>query len=959
MKRAIVSIATTLSMILVATSSSAGFSAAQTKAASTAAVQGIEKVQSDASSGMTEYRLKSNGLQVLLAERHSTPIVTVMVVYHVGSRNEAVGFTGSTHFLEHMMFRGTKEHDPLKHTGIDDVLKPIGGLNNATTSYDRTNYYELVPAQYLGTCLELEADRMRNALLRQSDRDSEMTVVRNELERNEDDPTRLLDWSMMAQSYLAHPYHHPVIGWRSDVEKVPLARLRQFYNDFYYPNNATLVVIGDFKTAQALADIEKYFSKVPAAKNAFPKVYTTEPPQEGERRFTVRRGSDLPKVMMGFHSPEAVNSDGYALDVAASILGDDRKQSSRLYKALIDTNLASDCNAYNSELKDPSDFVAYATATPGTALDKVESTLQSELEKLATQPPSPEELDKAKKAVWKSHKIEAADPMGLANQLAEAIAVADWKWWVNLEKNIKAVTAADVQRVARKYFLKKSETVGYYYPAENPNAGESPAPSKLPAPAGYRNDGKLVPSSSSSSLENGAKHARINSEAAEKLKTGNRKLIAVATTTSAPRTSIASQVQKKVLPNGLTVLVMPVKGSGVVAVAGKLRAGDYFHPKDFYSVPDFTADMLDKGSKNLTKDALAQQLELMGTSLDFSASHFMTDFQSDIVREDLANYLGIVSDVLQNPLFPEDELEKEKKQRAAEIQSAMADTGSVASNAFYSSVYKDNCVYYRQPYKDQLAEIPKVNVEQLRAFHKSYIGPANMVLAVVGDVEPSEAFSLVEKNFSSWSGSPAPKIDVADCADAGIKSRTITNQMTDKANVEVLLGTPAAVSIKSKDFYAAQLANAALGHDTLSSRLAELRNKYGYTYGVSSYFSENAFENGPWVLNFTVNPENLNKALPVVHKIVDNFVKTGLTKQELDEEAKRLIGEYIIERMRTPRQLADALTKYEILGLGPKFMDEYAVHMREVTQEDANAAIKKYIVPSKLVTSIAGTLPNK
>lgn len=1005
MKRVFAPLATTLSLALTISSTVLPAAYAQTGQSASSALQ---RVESDPVSGITEYRLKSNNLQVLLAERPSTPIVTVMVVYHVGSRNEAVGYTGSTHFLEHLMFRGTKDHDPKKGTGIDDVLKPIGGINNATTFYDRTNYYEMVPAQYLGTCLELEADRMRNALIRQDDRDSEMTVVRNELERNEDDPGRLLDWNLFAHSFLAHPYHHPVIGWRSDVENVPLARLRKFYNDFYYPNNATLVVIGDFKSANALELINKYFSKVPASPAPFPKVYTTEPPQEGTRRFSVQRGTDLPKVIMGFHAPNATNKDTYPLEVAASILGSDSKQSSRLYKALVDKNLASDCYAYNAGLKDPALFNAFATATPGTPSEKVEAVLLDQLEKLATEPPSEEELDKAKKSVWKRMKLEAADPMGMASQLAEAIAVADWKWWVNLENNIKAVTKEDVQRVARKYFVKRNETVGYYYPiveatkasvsAGSPKTADqpsSPGPAVTPAttpntpavksdapavsptasptappvdvqpeptkplapsaepqkPAGYRHGGKLVSGTSGAMSKSGVLIAAASAAKPGATAKASEPLIM-------PKVSIASQVQKRVLPNGLTLLVMPVKGSGVVAVAGKMRAGDYFHPKGVYSVPDLMAGMLDKGSDHWTKDALAQQLEVMGTSLDFSAGRFWMDFESEIVKEDLTTYLSMVSDVVQHPLFPQEELEKDKKQRAAAIQAAMADNEQVASNAFFSSVYKPDCVYYRQPYPAQLEETTKIAVEQLKDFHKSYVTPANTIIAIVGDIDPAETFAAAEKQFGGWTGAPGTaKIEVNDCTDPAIAARTITNTMADKANVEVMMGTPAALSITSKDFFAASLANAALGHDTLSSRLAELRNKHGFTYGISSFFSENAFENGPWLIDFTVNPENLNKALPVVQKIVADYVKSGISKQELDEESKRLIGEYIIERMRTPRHLADAISKYEILGLGAKFMDEYPANIRAVTQAQANEAIRKYFQMGKMVTSVAGTVP--
>lgn len=931
----------------------------------------IEKVQTDAASGISEYKLKPNGLQVLLAERHHTPIVTVMVVYHVGSRNEAAGYTGATHFLEHMMFRGTKAHDPTKGTGIDDVLKPIGGINNATTFYDRTNYYETVPAEEMGVCLELEADRMRNALLRETDRQQEMTVVRNELERNDDDPGRIVDVNLFAQAYMAHPYHHPVIGWRSDVEGVPIERLRQFYNDFYYPNNATLVVIGDFKSAEALSLITKYFGKVPAAPKAFPKVYTQEAKQQGEKRFVVQRGQDLPKVIFGYHIPKAVDKDTYPLEVAASLLGDDKKQSSRLYKALVDKGLASDCYAYNYSLRDPGMFTVVATATPDTTPAKVEETIATELKRLADEPITDDELDKAKKSVWKRMKLDASDPMGTASQLAEAIAVADWQWWVNLEKNIKAVTKEDVRAAITRHVINSNKTVGYYIPTKKPDAvkeaGKKEPDKKDVEKKDVEKKDVAEPKSSTPPNPTEIKAKLLDIPASfvvaqnieQKPGTSSTAAPSPSKTSTTQRASIAAQVQKRVLPNGLTVLVMPAKGTGVVAVSGKVMAGSYFDPKGQNMTAEFAADMLDKGSAKWSKEEIARQLELMGASLQFSAANFWMSFASEVVREDVPTLLSIIGDVIQNPQFAPEELDKLRKQEVAAIQAAMAETGQVAANAFYNTAYKDGCVYHEDTFNEQLKQLPEIKPELLKQFHATNVTPGNTVISVVGDIDAEEAFDLITKNFSNWSGNKRNSVELADCTAGGIEGKRITNPIPDKTNIDVVMGFPANVSIKSSDFYAASLANSALGHDTISSRLAEIRNKHGYTYGISSYFAENAFPGGPWVVQFSVNPENLNKALPEVDKIINEFVKTGIKPDELKSEDSRLAGEYIVERMRTPSNIADALTKYEMLGLGAKFMDEYPQRLKSVTVPEANDAIKKYFNTKDLLMSVAGTLPAK
>src|SRR5436853_5413169 len=252
--------------------------------------------------GIREYKLE-NGMKVLLVENRVAPVATVMVLYKVGSRNEAVGYTGSTHLLEHMMFKGTPTFNKEKNTQIAATLQKIGAAFNATTWYDRTNYFETVPSDQLELAIQLEADRMRNSFIADADRQSEMTVVRNELERGQHEPSEVLDEAVYAAAFREHPYHHPTIGWRADVEGVPTSRLKEFYDTFYHPNNATVILVGDFEEAQALSQINKYFGAYQASSMPIPEVYTEEPQQQGERRLVIRRAGELALVQMGFHTP--------------------------------------------------------------------------------------------------------------------------------------------------------------------------------------------------------------------------------------------------------------------------------------------------------------------------------------------------------------------------------------------------------------------------------------------------------------------------------------------------------------------------------------------------------------------------------------------------------------------------------------------------------------------------------
>src|SRR3954462_164743 len=318
-------------------------------AASSATPSGFTHVRTEGE--ISEYRLDANGLTVLLLPDHSAPAVTMMVTYRVGSRNESYGTTGSTHLLEHLMFKGTKEHNKEAGTGFDQLLERTGAITNATTSLDRTNYFETVGSQDLALAIELEADRMRNLRLREEDRRPEMTVVRNEYERGENNPAESLEKEMWATAFFAHPYHHSTIGWRSDFEKVPIEKLRAFYDTFYWPNNATVTIIGDFDPPEALKLVKKYYGAIPRSSQPIPAVYTQEPPQTGPRRVMVQRPGELGVVMMAEKIPHAKHADYAALRVLGMILSDGR--NSRFYKALTDKNLTTNVDAYPEFNHDP------------------------------------------------------------------------------------------------------------------------------------------------------------------------------------------------------------------------------------------------------------------------------------------------------------------------------------------------------------------------------------------------------------------------------------------------------------------------------------------------------------------------------------------------------------------------------------------------------------------------------
>ena len=412
--------------------------------------------------GIDEYRLDSNGLCVLLVPDHSAPVVTFQVTYRVGSRNEVTGTTGATHILEHMMFKGSDAFNDAKGNSIKQLLERVGGQFNANTSFDRTNYFATIGRESLEGYIAIEADRMRHLWLHESDRQSEMTVVRNEYERGKNDPENVLMEEVTAAAYVALPYHHPVIGWKSDIEHVPIAKLRDFYDTFYWPNNATVTVVGDIEPEAVLGLIKKYYGVYSHSPTPIPDIYTEEPPQSGERRVLIRRPGELGTVIVAHKVPNGRDADQAPLEMLDAILGSGK--NARLYRALVDQGLALRAEAGTDLLRDLSLHSVYAALSPGTSHEQAEKTLLAEIAKIKTDGVTEAEVGRVKQQYIAEDAYKRDGTAGVASELAEWIGVGDWTLYVTFPQAVQQVTAKDVQRVAKKYLAVDQSTTGWFVP---------------------------------------------------------------------------------------------------------------------------------------------------------------------------------------------------------------------------------------------------------------------------------------------------------------------------------------------------------------------------------------------------------------------------------------------------------------------------------------------------------------
>jgi zinc protease len=941
--------------------------------------------------GILEYKLE-NGMKVLLMENRVAPVATVMVLYRVGSRNEAVGYTGATHLLEHMMFKGTPTFNSAKNTQIAATLQKLGADFNATTWYDRTNYFETIPSDKIELAIKLEADRMRNALIADSDRQSEMTVVRNELERGQNEPSEVLDEAVYATAFREHPYHHPTIGWRADVEGVATTRLKAFYDTFYHPNNATAILVGDFDRAGALELINKYFGAYKPSKEPIPQVYTEEPPQQGERRLVIRRAGELALVQMAFHTPGVLGqmnvlshdelmkrsvsppeqNDIYPLVLFSAAMSNG--VTSRLYQALVEKELAVDVRANADQHRDPGLFNVYATVRPGVEPKRVEEVVLSELRRVAEQGLTAAEVEKARQQIIAQVAFSRDGTSEVASQLSEAEAVADWRFFSNYEANIRKVTQADVQRVARTYFTEDNRTVGYFIPKQAGAGGdankEASKPSELKprraprgvqfhhepetkADAAINSEGQQASSGKEPAGES-ARPQPVEQHAAVAPRGGISTDAGTANPSqTANRSNFASRVNRTELPNGATLLVLENRATPTFSLRGSFRAGSYFEPRDKPGLAQITAGMLERGTKKRTKLQIAGDLEAVGAEVDFSADPFAVNVAARALSKDLPLVMRTISEELREPAFPADELEKLKQQTVAAIQEQQASTSFRARERLTELIFEKTNPFYMTPGEQLIQSIKSITVEDVRRFYTEHYGGRSLILAVSGDVNAAEVRRQFEEVFGSFQGPKSVDINVTDPQAQTATKREVV-LLKDKANVDILLGSAAPLRRDSKDYYAALLANSALGESTLSSRLGlQVRDREGLTYGIFSRFRAPSLAAGPWYVGVSVNPNNVDKAINSALGVLRDYVQKGVRPEELADEKSSAIGSFKVS-LGTNAGLARALWNSEFYKLGTDYIDRYPQIIEAVSVEEVNAAIRKYFRPDQLTVIIAG-----
>ncbi len=884
---------------------------------------GFEHVQT--LDGIEEYRLEANGLNVLLMPNEGLPVATVMVTYKVGARNEASGTTGATHILEHIMFKGTERFNSKDGSDYSSQMERIGARSNASTWFDRTNYYATMPSEYVPMTIELEADRMRNLLIQEEDLASEMTVVRNEYERGENSPIRTLIKELFATAYIAHPYSHPTIGWRSDIESTSVEKLRKFYDIYYWPENAVITVIGGFNKAETLKAIATHYGAVPKAPHPIPSVTTIEPEQIGPRRVTINRAGQVGVVMLGYKVAEGNHADWAALSLLQQILGADK--TGRLYRALEDKGKASATFTFAPQLHDPSLFIFGAYLTPDATHEEVEAIILQEIESLISGGVDEDELARAKSVIKASTVYGRDGPYAIADQINEAIAMGNWAAYIHLPKAIQSVSADELKEVAAKYFREQSSTTGWFVP-EVLNTITTPVEA-MPTPNYYRDPAIFGP------LANEATPDAL-----------------VAKTTTNSVVDFSSHMQRAMIGEiELIAIDMPI--DNVISFVGSLAAGESLSPDDAPMLSSLTAAMLDKGTTTQDRFQIAEKLDTLGADIGFSSGAQSLNFSGKFLRADAGSVLQVLADQLRNPAFEPEVLENLKSRQKTGLLQAIDNPDYRASALLSRLLYPEKHINFSTPIDQLVTNLEATTAEDLSAFHKAHYGSRSMKLIFAGDIDFEQLKAAVGNAFEDWTaGSTYPKLDTDQLENRELSERIY---IEDKTSIAVRFGFNTQLQRTDDDYLPFMVGNYILGGSFHSRLMTEVRKNRGLTYDIRSRHQGDILTPGNWTLSASFAPSTLNEGLKAAREVITHWHTEGVTEEEVKAAIETLTGSYIVG-LSTTSSVAGQVHHFLQRGFPPEYIDEYPLRVRQLSTEDVNRAIRQYFDPTQLIEVAAGSL---
>lgn len=877
-----------------------------------------------------------NGMTVLTKEVHTAPVVSVQVWYKVGSRNEAAGVNGIAHQLEHMLFKGTTSR-PIQ---FGRLFSALGSDANAFTSYDQTAYFATVEREKLLSLLVLEADRMQNSRIDAASLASEKRVVISELQGYENSPDYRLNRAVMRAAFPDRAYGLPVGGTKADVKKFTVEQVRDYYRKYYSPDNATLVIVGDFQPEPTLKAVKEIFGNIKGlGASADRDKETGEKPQSQIQNpkiekspianIVLREPGSAALLEVVYPLPPIAHSDVPALDVMDFILTEGR--NSRLYQVLVESGIASEVSADASSLLDGGWYDVSATAAPGQELTKLEQVFEEAIAKLRDRGITQEELHRAKAKLSASAILQNRDIVSQGMQLGyDHTTAGDYRYSDRYLAGVEKVTAADVQRVARTYLNKANRTIGFFEPTQE-SGQTSPAGKASAQTTEQFNLGPPV-----DPAEVRAYLPQVDGEA--KNLDADRPI--------APPPPLPEKVR---LSNGLVVLLMPDKSTPTVTLSGFVRAGTEFDRPEIAGVANLTAANLMNGTPTKDAHTLSKVLEDIGASLAFEVSREGVMIDGNSLSADLPALIETLADVLQNASFPLDQLELIRQQNLTALREELDTPQNVAEQTFQQAVYPNDHPFHVFPTPESLKRVTRKDVV---AFKQKHYRPDTTVLTLVGDFEPSQARSLIETSFRKWKAKgKQPMLDFPPVPSPP-KLVQLNPILPGKAQSITYLGYNG-IDRQDRRYYAATVLNQILGGDTLSSRLGnEIRDRQGLTYGIYSYFQA-GINAGLFLIQMQTAPEDSQRAIASTVELLRQLHVKGVREDEVAAAKQAIASRYPVSLIN-PDDLAQTILMNEVYGLDLAELRQFTDKIQAVTLADVREAASNLLYPDNLVVVTAG-----
>ena len=863
--------------------------------------------------GITEHRLP-NGLRVLTLPDPGIDTITMHITYMVGSRHEGYGEKGMAHLLEHLLFKGSK-----RHPNVKDELTRRGARWNGTTSTDRTTYFETFGAtdDNLEWAISLEADRMVSSRVTREDRDSEMTVVRNEFESGENRPGSVLYQRMQQLAFPWHNYGNAIIGSRSDIEQVPIDRLQAFYRTWYQPDNAMLIVAGRFDEKRALELVAKYFGQIPRPERSLPPLYTREPTQDGEREVTLRRAGDNQLLMSMYRIPAGSHPDYPAIDVLVQVLGD--APSGRLHRMLVQKGLASNAWAAERALHDPGVMSFGATLDKSAPLAPARAALLESVEGVVRDGVQAGEFERARTRLLNDFEKASVETASLVRALSEFQAIGDWRLYFLYRERLRKVTLEDVRRVAAHYLKPANRVIGEFIPTDAPDRAEIPEVTGLQQTlAGFQATDESV------SLGEAFDPSPKN---------------------------IESRVVRRQLANGIRTAFLPKKTRGNRVVANlSLHWGDEKSLTHRDAACSFAGSMLTRGTLKRNRAELQDAFDKLNAVVSIGGDGASVEVR----RENLPAALRLVAEALREPSFPAAEFEEMKRAAITGAEAQRGDPGALAGVrlARHLYAYPEGHPHYTPTIDERIGWMRKATLKDAVSCYRELFGATGADFVVVGEVDPNEAARLAEKLFGGWK-SPRPfvRVPARYFERPGFENDLNT---PDKANAVLRGGVNIRMRDDHPDFPAMVLANHLLGGSSIARVPARVREKEGLSYSTYTGFTSSAFdEAASFRVSSIFAPENRARVEAAIREELVRATRDGFTADEVEASRRSLLEARRLARTQD-RALAGRLGSYLFAKRTFAWDIEFEDKIAALTPEQVNAALRRHIDPARLSVVTAG-----